>query len=212
MKSIRQLFRLFAINLILARHGLDQLIVSIHLFAPLRFFVYCNPWNWRRKKSQSRGAALRKSLEELGPIFVKFGQALSTRPDILPTDIALELCKLQDNVAPFASVQVLNIVERTFGHPALEIFAEFDPKPLASASVAQVHAARLKTGEDVVVKILRPNINKVIKQDLSIIYTVASLVERYWVENRHLKPRDIVQEFERNLLYELDLQREAANE
>ncbi|KTD17832.1 ubiquinone biosynthesis regulatory protein kinase UbiB [Legionella jordanis] len=211
MKSIKQLIRLLHINTILARNGLDQVIVSIRLFSPFRFIVYLNPWNWFRKEKLTRGEALRKSLEELGPIFIKFGQALSTRPDILPPDIALELCKLQDDVPPFASDKALSIFELAFGQSAFEVFAEFDPIPLASASMAQVHAAKLKTGEEVVVKILRPNMRKIIEQDLSIMYTIANLADRYWAESKRLKPREIVQEFEHNLLDELDLQREAAN-
>ncbi|KTC86913.1 ubiquinone biosynthesis regulatory protein kinase UbiB [Legionella brunensis] len=211
MKSIKQLIRLLHINTILAKNGLDQVVVSIRLFSPFRFIVYLNPWNWFRKEKLTRGEALRKTLEELGPIFIKFGQALSTRPDILPPDIALELCKLQDDVPPFASEKALTIFELAFGRSAFEVFAEFDPIPLASASMAQVHAATLKTGEDVVVKILRPNMRKIIEKDISIMYTIANLADRYWSESKRLRPKEIVQEFEHNLLDELDLQREAAN-
>lgn len=211
MKSIKQLLRLLHINTILARNGLDQVIVSIHLFSPFRFLVYLNPWNWFRKKQLNRGEALRKTLEELGPIFIKFGQALSTRPDILPPDIAQELCKLQDDVPPFASDKALAILEGAYGRSAFEVFAEFDPVPLASASMAQVHAARLQSGEEVVVKILRPNMRKLIENDLSILHTIANLADRYWPESKRLKPQEIVREFEHNLLDELDLQREAAN-
>ncbi len=211
MNPIRQLIRLLHINLILARNGLDQLIVSIRLFSPFRFVVYLNPWNWLRKEKLTRGEALRKTLEELGPIFVKFGQALSTRPDILPPDIAQELCKLQDSVPPFASEIALELIESGFGRGAFEVFAQFDPEPLASASMAQVHAATLQTGEEVVVKILRPNMRKLIAQDLSILYTIASLADRYWAFSKRLKPKEIVQEFEHHLLEELDLQREAGN-
>ncbi|MDP1604948.1 MAG: ubiquinone biosynthesis regulatory protein kinase UbiB [Legionella sp.] len=211
MKSIKQLIRLIHINSILARNGLDNVVVATPLFAPLRFIVYLNPWNWFRRTKLTRGEALRKTLEELGPIFIKFGQALSTRPDILPPDIAQELCKLQDNVPPFSSKVALAIVEKAFGRSAFDVFAEFDTQCLASASVAQVHAATLKTGESVVVKILRPDMRKIIEQDLSIMYTIANLVERYWGESRRLKPKEIVREFEHNLFEELDLQREAAN-
>lgn len=211
MKSIKQLLRLLHINTILAKNGLDQVIVSIRLFSPFRFIVYLNPWNWVRKEKLTRGEALRKTLEELGPIFIKFGQALSTRPDILPPDIALELCKLQDKVPPFASAKALAIVEAAFGQSAFQVFAQFDPIPLASASMAQVHAATLKTGEAVVVKILRPNMRKIIEKDLSIMHTIANLADRYWADSKRLKPKEIVQEFEHNLIDELDLQREAAN-
>lgn len=211
MKSIKQVLRLLHINYILAKNGLDQFVVSIRLFAPLRFIVYLNPWNWFRREKLTRAEALRKTLEELGPIFIKFGQALSTRPDILPPDIAMELCKLQDKVPPFASEKALAIIEAAFGRSAFDIFAHFDAQALASASMAQVHAATLKSGEDVVVKILRPNMRKIIEQDIAILHTIAALADRYWQESKRLKPKEIVQEFERSLFDELDLQREAAN-
>lgn len=211
MNSIKQLLRLIHIQFILARNGLDNVIVSLHLFAPLRFIVYLNPWNWFRRTPMSRGEALRKTLEELGPIFIKFGQALSTRPDILPEDIAKELSKLQDKVPPFESEQALAIIEKAYGKPVSEVFAQFDPYALASASMAQVHAATLPSGEDVVVKILRPNMRRIIEQDLRIMHTFARLADKYWPEGKRLKPKEIVTEFEHTLLDELDLQREAAN-
>ncbi|MFO2996594.1 ubiquinone biosynthesis regulatory protein kinase UbiB [Legionella pneumophila serogroup 1] len=211
MKSIKQLIRLIHINYILAKNGLDNVVVSIKLFAPLRFIVYLNPWNWLRKEKLTRGEALRKSLEELGPIFIKFGQALSTRPDILPEDIAKELSKLQDKVPPFPSHVAMNIIEQAYKQSAYDVFAQFDPIALASASMAQVHAATLKTGENVVVKILRPNMRRLIEQDLSIMYTIATLADRYWPEGKRFKPKEIVKEFEHTLLDELDLMREGAN-
>lgn len=211
MKKIKQLFRLIYINHILAKNGLDNVIVSLHLFAPLRFIVYLNPWNWLRKRPLTHGEALRKSLEELGPIFIKFGQALSTRPDILPPEIALELSKLQDNVPPFPSDEAMSIMKTAYGQEPQDIFSHIDKNPLASASMAQVHAATLKSGEEVIVKILRPNMRQIIKQDISIMYTIASLAERYWPEGRRFRPKEIVKEFEYTLLNELDLMREAAN-
>ncbi|MFC3908257.1 ubiquinone biosynthesis regulatory protein kinase UbiB [Legionella dresdenensis] len=211
MKSLKQLWRLLYINNVLARNGLDQVIIAFPLFALFRFIIYLHPRRWLSRPKLSRGEALRKTLEELGPIFIKFGQALSTRPDILPPDIALELCKLQDKVPPFPSKQALKIVEESYGLSAFEVFAEFDPLPLASASMAQVHAAKLKTGEEVVVKILRPNMRPIIEQDLSILHTIANLADRYLPDSKRLKPKEIVNEFEHNLIDELDLQREAAN-
>ena len=211
MKPVKQILRLLHINAILAKNGLDQVIVTLRLFTPFRFMVYLNPWNWFRREKLPRGEALRKTLEELGPIFIKFGQALSTRPDILPADIAIELCKLQDKVPPFSSDKALAIIEKAFGKSAFELFAYFDSQALASASMAQVHAATLKTGEDVVVKILRPNMRKNIEQDIAILYTIASFADRYWSESKRFKPKEIVAEFERTLYDELDLQREAAN-
>lgn len=211
MKSIKQCLRLLRINYVMAKNGLDRVVFSMPWFSPLRFISYFNPWNWSRRKPLSRGEAIRKTLEELGPIFVKFGQALSTRPDLWPADVALELCKLQDNVPSFNSEEAVVVVEQAFGSPIADIFAQFDTNVLASASIAQVHAAKLKTGEDVVVKILRPGIKAIIKQDLSILHTIAYLADKYWKASRRLKPKEIVREFEHNLLDELNLQHEAAN-
>jgi ubiquinone biosynthesis protein len=211
MRQIKLFIRLLQINLILAQNGLDQVIVSLGLFAPLRFLIYLNPWNWFRRKEFSRSEAVRKTLEELGPIFVKFGQVMSTRPDILPLDLAQELAKLQDNVPPFSSQLAIEIIEKTFKKPLSSLFAEFNPQVLASASIAQVHAARLHTGEEVVVKIVRPDIEKKIKQDLSIMHSMAYLADCYWSEAKRFKPKEIVAQFEKTLLSELDLQREAAN-
>lgn len=211
MKLFRQFIRLLQINWILARYGLDNLIVTFGWFAPFRFVVYLNPWNWFRKETLSHGEALRRALEELGPIFIKFGQALSTRPDLLPEDLALELSKLQDQVPPFDSKIACQIVEKTFKKNISDIFDTFDMTSLASASMAQVHAAKLKTGEEVVVKILRPNMLPIIQSDLGILKTLAWLADRYFPEIRRFKPKEIVLEFEQSLIDELDLQREAAN-
>lgn len=211
MKSIKQVLRLVKINYILAKNGLDNLVFSLKALAPFRFMVYLNPWNLLRKTPLTRGEALRKSIEELGPIFIKFGQMLSTRPDILPEDIAIELTKLQDKVPPFSSPKALAILEKAYGFSPYEVFAEFDANALASASMAQVHTATLKTGEHVVVKILRPNMLEIIEQDISLMYSLASWMERYWPVSRRLKPREIVRDFEHTLIDELDLLREAAN-
>ncbi|PJD96633.1 MAG: ubiquinone biosynthesis regulatory protein kinase UbiB [Legionella sp.] len=210
MNSIKNIFRFFSIGYVLAKNGMDKVAFSLPFFSSFRFISYLNPWHLQ-KKTRSQGEALRSSLEELGPIFVKFGQALSTRPDILPEDIAFELSKLQDKVAPFSSEQAIQIITQTYGMPPEALFAFFDPIPMASASMAQVHAATLKTGEEVVVKILRPNIQKIIQQDIHILYAFARFAYRYWPESRRLKPIEIVREFERTLLDELDLLREAAN-
>ena len=185
--------------------------MSIGFFKSLRFIAYLNPWNWQRRKHISRGEALRKTLEELGPIFIKFGQALSTRPDILAHDIAIELAKLQDKVKPFSKDLALSIISDAYGRSAFEIFANFDSTPLACASMAQVHAATLINGADVVVKILRPNMHKIIKQDLKLLNSIARLADRYWKDAKRFKPIAIVREFERILLDELDFKREAAN-
>ena len=208
---MNRLFRLIYINYIFAKNGLDQIIFSMGFFPSLRFIVYLNPWYWTRRKTLTPGEALRISLEELGPIFIKFGQSLSTRPDILPPDITQELTKLQDNVPPFPSEIALDLIDKAYGRSAFEVFEQFDELPMASASMAQVHAATLKSGEDVVVKILRPNMRRIINQDLALLKTLAHLADRYWPEGKRFKPKEIVQEFEHSLLDELDLRREAAN-
>ncbi len=211
MSYPKQILRLLHINIIFAKNGLDEILVSLRLFSSFRLITYLNPWRWRKKEKLSRGEAICKTLEELGPIFVKFGQALSTRPDILPEDIAIALRRLQNNVKPFSSQEVLSIINKTYGCSAYELFDSFESTPLASASIAQVHAAKLKTGERVVVKVLRPGIHLKIKNDLQILKTMARLADRYWAESKRFKPKEIVREFEKSILDELDLAREAAN-
>ena len=211
MSSLKQARRFLYINYVLAQSGLDRLLVSFPYFAAFRFVVYLNPWNWFRTKPFQRGVALRETFEKLGPIFIKFGQALSTRPDIVPADMMAELSKLRDSVPPFSSEQVISMLEKTYGQSPFTIFDGFDSTPLASASIAQVHTAYLKTGESVVIKILRPNIREIIDRDLAILKKMAKMLERHWWGSKYLKPKDLVAEFERNLLDELDLQREAAN-
>jgi len=205
-----QVLRLLYINWILVRNGLDEVILATHLFRPVRFLGYLAPWHHIVRKTP-RAVRIRKALEDLGPIFVKFGQILSTRRDLLPEDIAGELALLQDRVAPFDGKLACALVERAFHRPLGQVFASFDTEPLASASIAQVHAAALNSGEDVVVKVLRPGIENVIRRDVSLLYTVAGLAERYWNEGRRLRPREVVAEFEKTIYDELDLLREAAN-
>jgi len=212
MRRLSLLWRLSQINFVLLRHGLDDLVFSIHLFRPLRFVFYLSPWNWIPRKRASRGERIRRSLEDLGPIFVKFGQMLSTRPDILPDDIALELSRLQDQVPPFPGKVARQIIEEAYGHPIEDILDDFDETPMASASIAQVHSAKLKEdGSEVIVKVVRPNILKTIKHDISLLYTVAELAQRYWPEARRLRPVEVVSEYEKTIIDELDLLREAAN-
>lgn len=206
-----QWWRLVYINLILVRHGLDELIMATHLFRPVRFLMYLAPWYWLRGKRAPRGVRIRRALEDLGPIFVKFGQILSTRRDVLPDDIAEELARLQDQVPPFPSAHARSIIETTYGRPLTELFKDFEDRPLASASIAQVHAATLHDGRAVVVKVLRPGIERVIRRDLSLMYYIAGLAERYWREGRRLHPQEVVGEFEKVIYDELDLIREASN-
>ena len=210
--KLRVAWRLLVIQRVLVRHGLDDFIAATHLYRPLRFLLYLLPWNWfPRDRNEPRGVRLRLALEELGPIFVKFGQALSTRPDLLPADIAVELAKLQDQVPPFPGAEARAIINRAYGRPLEEVFATFEEKALAAASIAQVHVATLRNGQEVVVKVLRPDMAQVIGRDLEVLHALAALAQRYWVEGRRLRPVEVVREYEKTILYELDLMREAAN-
>lgn len=207
-----QILRLLYINRVLLRHGLDEVVLATHLFRPVRFLLYLSPFYWFRKdKLPPYPVRIRKALEDLGPIFIKFGQVLSTRQDLLQDDIAQELAKLQDAVPPFPGSQARTIMEKAYGKPLEEVFASFDETPLASASVAQVHAATLKSGEEVVVKVLRPGIDKTIRRDVSLLYTIAELANRYWKGSRRLRPLEVVREYDKTITDELDLMREAAN-
>lgn len=205
-----QLLRLTQINIILMRNRLDTVVLSTKPFQSYSFLSYLNPWGWFRPK-KPRGEALRIALEELGPVFVKFGQILSTRRDLLPGDMADELEKLQDSVPPFPGVIAQRILEREYNRPVQEVFASFDLVPFASASVAQVHAATLQEGTTVVVKILRPNIEKVIFRDISLLSSFANLTSKFLPHGDKLKLREVVHELERSMRYELDLLHEGAN-
>jgi ubiquinone biosynthesis protein len=211
MKRLLQLIRLLHINYVLLRHRVDRVVLSVGPLQPFHFLSYLNPWNWFGTKGRPRGEAVRLALEQLGPIFVKFGQILSTRRDLLPEDVADELEKLQDQVPPFSGVIAKQIIETTYGKPVTELFAEFNLTPLASASIAQIHAATLPDGRQVVVKIVRPNIHKVIRRDIGLLQSVATLTERILPYGWRLRPREVVAEFERSILNELDLMHEGAN-
>jgi len=206
-----QFIRLLRINWVLMLHGLDDVVFTTHLFRPFRFIIYVFPWNWFRRKREPRAVRMREALEDLGPIFIKFGQMLSTRRDLLPDDIADELQRLQDNVPPFPGKQAREIIEKAFGKTVEDLFETFDEQPLASASIAQVHAAVLKTGDDVIVKVLRPDVLPVIKRDISLLYIIAELAARYSSQLRRLRPVEVVAEYEKTIIDELDLLREAAN-
>ncbi len=211
MITIGQALRVIGIQRVLIRHRLDEIILATHLLRPMRFVLYLLPWNWTRAPDAPRAVRLRHALEDLGPIFVKFGQLLSTRQDFVAEDLATEFARLQDHVPPFPGAEARAIVEHAYGRPASEVFAEFDETPLASASIAQVHAARLRDGREVVVKVVRPGIKKIIRRDLGLLFLLASFAERYWAEGRRLKPTRIVAEYEKIIFDELDLVREAAN-
>lgn len=221
MISLTQISRLFVINRVLVRHGLDEILLHIPIFRPLRFFYYLAPWNLKNyrpgrhsnetHRTAPLGERIRLALEDLGPVFIKFGQMLSTRHDLLPPEINQELSKLQDNVPPFPTDQAIEIIEQSFGKPVNAVLQDFNPEPLASASIAQVHTATLFSGEEVIVKVVRPDIEPVIKQDIQVLYLIAKLAHRYWKEARRLRPVEVVDEYETTILDELDLVREAAN-
>ncbi len=209
MSKRLSLLRLLQIQRVLVKYGLDEIIKQTHLLRPLRYFFYLLPG--RQRSDAPIGVRIRLALEELGPIFVKFGQALSTRRDLLPVDIADELAKLQDAVPPFPVEQAIAILESTYGESVDVTFARFDREPLAAASIAQVHSAALQSGAEVIVKVLRPGIHQQIDRDMAVLRLIAELADRYWALADRLKPLEVVSEYEHTITDELDLMREAAN-
>ena len=206
---MRQLLRLAVIAFTLLRFGVDDIALSGLRRGGVRTFSRLTRLG--RTYDEPRGVRLRLAFERLGPIFVKFGQLLSTRRDLLPLDVADELAKLQDRVPPFPGQQSIALVERAFGKPIDALFSHFDVEPVASASIAQVHFATLHGGREVAVKVLRPGMLAAIESDLALLRRLASWVERSSVDGRRLKPREVVAEFDVYLHDELDLVREAAN-
>jgi ubiquinone biosynthesis protein len=206
---MRRFLRLVFIVFTVLRYGLDELALS----GFRQRWVRALSWTVTlgRRFDQPRGVRLRMALERLGPIFVKFGQVLSTRRDLLPLDVADELAKLQDRVPPIPAAQAADLVERAFGQRIDQLFASFDAEAVASASIAQVHFATMKDGREVAVKVLRPGMLKVIDDDLTLLHTLARWVERFSTDGKRLKPREVVAEFDVYLHDELDLVREAAN-
>ncbi len=209
MLAVKQIGRLLQIIRVARKHALGELLEGHDL--PLI-------QGTAAARARPRGVRLREALEELGPVFVKLGQALSTRRDLLPTDIADELAKLQDQVPPFPGDVAVAEIEQAYSRKLHEVFAEFDPQPLASASIAQVHAARLlpanangQEGMAIVVKVLRPGMREMIRRDLDLMYLIADLAERFWADGRRLKPTAVVAEYEKIIFDELDLMREGAN-
>ena len=205
--------RLFRIQRVVIRYRLDDLLFALPLpwwMLAVRFVL---PWRWlpRSKSELSRGTRFRLALQDLGPIFIKFGQLLSTRRDLLPEDIADELMLLQDRVPPFDQNLAIKLIEEQLGAKICDVFSRFDETPLASASVAQVHAARLKTGEEVVVKVVRPGLKPIIGQDLAWLFILARTAERVSADARLLHPVQVVMDYEKTIYDELDLLREAAN-
>ena len=206
-----RVLRLATILRTVGRYRLDEFIDTELLPTLPRIALGLSPWRLHRAPDLPRGVRLRRALEELGPVFIKFGQMLSTRRDLLPEDIADELAKLQDDVPPFPEQQSIAIIEKALSKPVTELFATFDPTPMASASVAQVHTATLHSGEQAVVKVVRPDIEPIIRQDLALLFTLARLVAKYLPDGRRLRPVEVVSDYKLVILDELDLGREAAN-
>lgn len=205
------LARLLRILWVFSRYRLDTFLRLLALPAGIRFLLAIAPWRLFPQPDANRGERLRQAMEDLGPVFIKFGQILSTRRDLLPADMAEALAHLQDRVAPFDSDQARAIVEADLGAPIADNYSEFDQAPLASASVAQVHSARLLNGTAVVVKVIRPGIETIIRQDIRLLYLMARLLQRFWTEGPRLRPVEVIADYEKTIFDELDMQREAAN-
>ncbi len=210
-------WRLWRIMFVFTRYRLDALIPLEQLPLRLRILLWIAPWRLNPIGKLSRGARLRLALESLGPIFIKFGQILSTRPDLIPADIIKELVKLQDKVPPFPSEKAVALIEHQLGATVEELFAEFSREPMASASIAQVHAARLfpenapDPGKEVVVKIVRPGIEHTIEKDLRLLEFMAQLMVKYSADGRRLRPLEVVEDYRHTIFGELNLQIEASN-
>ena len=210
-EQLRAMLRAMRIGRVLLKYRLDDLLDGTPAERWLKLMRPFVPRASAQVASLPRGARLRLALQDLGPIFVKFGQILSTRRDLVPPDIAEELTHLQDRVAPFDGEQARAMVEQALGRGIAEAYASFDTVPLASASIAQVHAATLHDGHEVVVKVLRPGIDKQIAADIALLKNVAGIVDRTHPSADKIRPREIVAEIENTLAAELDLQREAGN-
>jgi ubiquinone biosynthesis protein len=208
---VQSILRIIKIYWVIARFRLDTFINTTRLPWYLRLLVTLLPWRLFFRANGSSEERLRGALIALGPVFIKFGQTLSTRRDLLPPDLANELALLQDRVPPFEGSQARKLIEKQLGASVDELFAEFDAEPLASASVAQVHPARLKDGRAVVVKVIRPGIERVIRQDVALLYVMARMVQNFWSEGKRLRPVEVVEEYEQTIFDELDLRKEAAN-
>ena len=213
MNLFSRLGRLFRIERVIVKYALEDLVLGSSRYAWLKGISLISPTRWlnQENRQKPRGERLRLALEELGPVFIKLGQVLSTRRDLLPDDIGDELALLQDRVPPFSSDEAVNTIESALNVSVAEAFVEFDRTPLASASVAQVHVAKLHTGEEVVVKVLRPGIAPVIDRDVSLMYLLADLVSWIWDDARRLKPHEVVKEYDHTIHDELDLVKEATN-
>ena len=208
-KRWRTLSRMITIQRVLVRHGLDEIITATHFLRPLRYLFYLFPR--AKDATEPLGKRIRLALIELGPIFVKFGQAISTRRDLLPPDVADELAMLQDRVPPFDADVAIGILDGAYERSVNEVFSRFDEEPFAAASIAQVHTAALQDGTEVIVKLLRPGVRQLIDRDLDVLYAIADLADRYWELSKRLRPLEVVAEYEKTIIDELDLMREGAN-
>ncbi|MDC3067229.1 2-polyprenylphenol 6-hydroxylase [Pseudomonadota bacterium] len=212
MFRLDRYLRIFKIQAKLVEHGLDDYLLSTGWLKGFSFIFRLFPRTKKKgEKKIELGESIRLVLQDLGPFFIKLGQILSTRRDVIPDDIAFELGKLQDSVPPFSGIVAKNIIENSLGKKLSEVFSSFDMQPIASASIAQVHVAVLTTGEEVVVKVVRPDIKPVIEKDVDLMFLLARLLEKYWPPAKSLKPTLIVEELEKTIIDELDMLREAAN-
>jgi len=209
MSISKNILRLITIQRILVGYRLDELLDKVPVLKSFKYFFILLPR--KISKNSSIGERIRRALEELGPIFVKFGQVVSTRRDLLPEEIADELAKLQDQVTPFSKSQAQEILNTAYDKSIDQIFKKIDDEPLAAASIAQVHSAKLSDGKNVIIKILRPDIQVQIEKDISALYIIARSLESFWSESEQVKPTEIVKEYEKTIINELNLKREAAN-
>ncbi len=209
MSMSKNILRLITIQRILVGYRLDELLDKVPVLKSFKYFFILLPR--KISKNSSIGERIRRALEELGPIFVKFGQVISTRRDLLPEEIADELAKLQDQVTPFSKSQAQEILNTAYDKSIDQIFKKIDDEPLAAASIAQVHSAKLSDGKNVIIKILRPDIQVQIEKDISALYIIARSLESFWSESEQVKPTEIVKEYEKTIINELNLKREAAN-
>ncbi len=204
------LVRFVEISRILMRYRLDSLVLSTPLLKGFKPLLYLIPWHYFPVKKFTRGERIRLALEELGPIFIKFGQTLSTRRDLLPDDIGDELAKLQDSCPAFDSTEAKHAIEKSLGNSTDKLFRSFDQQPLASASIAQVHTAITHEGDAVVIKVVRPDIDQIIKRDIALMYALAKLIGKHPISKK-VRPTEIVAEFESIILNELNMLNEAEN-
>ena len=209
--GFRNTLRLIRITQVFLRHDLGEFVTALGLSRGVRFVLFPGVLFRKPTGKPHRGQRLRRALEELGPVFVKFGQMLSTRRDLIPDDIAIELTRLQDDVPPFTGELARQLIEQAYGESLEQHFSMFDDEPMASASIAQVHRAQLHDGTHVVVKVLRPEVEKQIDRDLKLLYTLARFAHKYWSEGERLRPVEVVDEYNKTIHDELDLMREASN-